>query len=59
MTYILAFMMCIGSECRYMNFELPDLRSCQAMKRLVIQEAHDEGFAVSTICAPVAIEVKQ
>ena len=58
MTYILAFMMCISGspdrECRYMNFDLPDLKICAAMKRLVIQEARDEGFRVHVVCAPIA-----
>jgi hypothetical protein len=36
-----------------MSMELPDLRACAAMKRLVIQEARDEGFRVHAICAPI------
>jgi hypothetical protein len=59
MTYILAFMMCLPgdpstAECRWSSFDLPDLRACAAMKRLVIQEARDEGFKVHAVCAPIA-----
>ena len=60
MTYVLAFMMCISggpdAECRYMNFDLPDLKTCAAMKRLVLQEARDEGFKVRAVCAPITNE---
>lgn len=62
MTYILAFMMCLsgpGGECRTVWMDLPDLRTCAAMKRLVIQEARDEGFTVSAVCSPIAKEIKQ
>jgi hypothetical protein len=57
MTYVLAFMMCLSSpdgECRWMSMDLPDLRACAAMKRLVLQEARDEGFKVHAVCAPIA-----
>jgi hypothetical protein len=57
MKFFLAFMMCVSGspdgECRWMSMELPDLRACAAMKRLVIQEARDEGFRVHAICAPI------
>lgn len=59
MTYVLAFMMCISSpagECRWMSFDLPDERTCAAMKRLVLAEAKDEGFKAHAVCAPIAIE---
>ncbi len=59
MTYVLAFMMCLpgpANECRWMSMDLPDLRACAAMKRLVIQEARDEGFTVHAVCTPLAIE---
>ena len=61
MTYILAFMMCISSpagECRYVHFDLPDERTCAAMKRLVLAEAKDEGFKAHAVCAPIAIETE-
>jgi len=58
MTYLLAFMMCVSgspdSECRWMSMDLPDLKTCTAMRRLVIQEARDEGFKVHAVCAPIA-----
>jgi hypothetical protein len=59
MIYILAFMMCLSTpdgECRWVHFDLPDLRTCAAMKRLVIQEARDEGFKVMAVCTRIATE---
>ena len=57
MTYFLAFMMCVSSpagECRTMIFDdLPDERTCAAMKRLVLAEAKDEGFKAHAVCAPI------
>jgi hypothetical protein len=60
MKFFLAFMMCVSgspdSECRWMSMDLPDLKTCTAMRRLVIQEARDEGFRVHAICAPIEPE---
>ena len=39
-----------------MSFDLPDERTCAAMKRLVLAEARDEGFKAHAVCAPIAIE---
>lgn len=62
MTYTLAFIMCLSgspdAECRATWMDLPDLRSCAAMRRLVIQEARDEGFTVHAVCTPLAIETQ-
>ncbi len=61
MAYVLAFMMCLqgpANECRWMSMDLPDLRACAAMKRLVIQEARDEGFTVHAVCTPLEIETQ-
>lgn len=60
MTYTLAFIMCLSgspdAECRATWMDLPDLRTCAAMKRLVIQEARDEGFRVQAVCTPISQE---
>jgi hypothetical protein len=60
MSYTLAFIMCISgspdAECRATWMDLPDLRTCAAMKRLVIQEARDEGFTVQAVCTPLETE---
>lgn len=59
MTYVLAFMMCLqgpANECRWMSMDLPDLSACAAMKRLVIQEARDEGFTIQAVCTPISQE---
>ena len=60
MKFFLAFMMCVSgspdSECRWMSMDLPDIKTCTAMRRLVIQEARDEGFRVHAICAPIEQE---
>lgn len=63
MTYTLAFIMCLAggpdAECRAMWLNFDTIAACAAMKRLVIQEAKDEGFTVSAVCSPLAVEVRQ
>jgi hypothetical protein len=56
MLYALALWMCIPgtTECRYLNFPPARLEQCEAMKRLVLAEAREEGFTAHVVCSPVA-----
>jgi hypothetical protein len=63
MNFILAFMMCLPgnpdtAECRTMTMEFTNSRACSEMKREVIAEAKREGFRVTAVCAPLAIETE-